>query len=362
VTNIQRVAAFFVRAKHWQIFLLIVGVGWVVGGFTLYPAFARARSPEEVLRASVPFEIAIILSMLFFVAWLWSMGSLLSSFARPALRMRQGFFRFATGYAAVYMFVFFAAFDSANPVFLVALIPLHFFAFFCVFYDLYFASKSLALAETGKPVFFSDYAGAFFLLWFFPIGIWFIQPRINRLCGSTRENVSGSGSLGTGTQMSGYVSENQTAPPVYAGFWRRFAAMLIDGTVIFFPVFILFFFAFVVLWRLTAGNGGAASAGVFTILVAMILLAPWLYFSLLESSRWQSTVGKSALRLYVADVHGHRLSRRRSMGRNLAKFVSTVTLGVGYLMCGFTSRKQALHDIIARSVVLRRTSATKISH
>jgi hypothetical protein len=45
-----------------------------------------------------------------------------------------------------------------------------------MFYNLYFVSKNLVVAETGKPASFHDYAGPFFLIWFFPIGIWFIQP------------------------------------------------------------------------------------------------------------------------------------------------------------------------------------------
>lgn len=61
------------------------------------------------------------------------------------------------------------------------MIPFHLFAMVCMFYDLYFVSKSLVLAETSKPVSFYDYAGPFFLLWFFPLGIWVIQSRINRL-------------------------------------------------------------------------------------------------------------------------------------------------------------------------------------
>ena len=74
----------------------------------------------------------------------------------------------------------------------------------------------------------------------------------------------------------------------------------------------------------------------------------------LETSHWQATIGKSALRLYVTDIDGHRLSRGRSMGRNLAKCLSTLTLGVGYLMSGFTARRQTLHDLIAHCLVVRR--------
>jgi hypothetical protein len=72
-------------------------------------------------------------------------------------------------------------FLNPNPSMIAVILPLHFFAMFCLFYDLYFVSKNLVMVETGKRVTFYDYAGPFFLIWFFPIGIWFIQPRINRL-------------------------------------------------------------------------------------------------------------------------------------------------------------------------------------
>jgi len=52
---------------------------------------------------------------------------------------------------------------------------------FSLLYNVYFVSKTLVQAETGKPASFYDYAGPFFLLWFFPVGVWFTQPRINRL-------------------------------------------------------------------------------------------------------------------------------------------------------------------------------------
>jgi hypothetical protein len=52
---------------------------------------------------------------------------------------------------------------------------------FCLFYSVRFVSKSLTLAETCKPASFYEYAGPFFLIWFYPIGVWLVQPRVNRL-------------------------------------------------------------------------------------------------------------------------------------------------------------------------------------
>jgi hypothetical protein len=64
-----------------------------------------------------------------------------------------------------------------------------------MFYNLYFVAKTLVLAETGKSASFYNYAGPFFLIWFFPIGVWFVQPRINRLYSEKRiaEPIGGGG-------------------------------------------------------------------------------------------------------------------------------------------------------------------------
>ena len=109
------------------------------------------------------------------------MGSFLNSIAPLELRLKMRFFRFALVYPALYLLLFATAFESNKLVLTLLIFPLHFFAMFCLFYNLHFVSKSLVTVETGKPALFYNYAGPFFLLWFFPIGIWIIQPRINRL-------------------------------------------------------------------------------------------------------------------------------------------------------------------------------------
>ncbi len=183
------IARFFLRAKHWQIFLLLVGVSFV--GDVVFVASSIstiAQSPKDFGKIGLPFGFLTALFMCCFLGWFWSMGSFLSSIVEPSLRLKMGFFRFALVYPGLYIFVFMALFQSSttNPALVAIIFPLHFFAMFCLFYDLYFVSKSLVLAETNKPVSFYDYAGPFFLIWFFPIGVWFTQPRINRLYAERR--------------------------------------------------------------------------------------------------------------------------------------------------------------------------------
>ena len=94
--------------------------------------------------------------------------------------------------------------------------------------------------------------------------------------------------------------------------------------------------------------------GGLTLLGVLLTLA---YFSLLESSRWQATLGKRVCRLRVTDLGGGRIGLGRAIGRNLAKFVSWFVLGIGFLMVAGTRRKQGLHDLMADTLVVRRRPA-----
>ncbi len=184
------ISSLFLRAKHWQIFLLLVGVG-LVGDIVLAASSisTTAQSPEDFGKVSLRFGFVTVPFMICFLGWFWSMGSFLSSIVRPALRLNTKFFHFALVYPGLYIFVFIALFQTFTtyPALLAIILPLHFFAIFCIFYGLYFVSKSLVMAETSRSVSFYDYAGPFFLIWFFPLGVWFTQPRINRLY-ETRRN------------------------------------------------------------------------------------------------------------------------------------------------------------------------------
>lgn len=79
----------------------------------------------------------------------------------------------------------------------------------------------------------------------------------------------------------------------------------------------------------------------------------WIYEAILESSSKQATVGKMALGLKVTDLNGNRISFARATGRHFAKVLSGMILLIGFFMAGFTDRKQALHDMIAGTLVLR---------
>jgi uncharacterized RDD family membrane protein YckC len=149
----------------------------------------------------------------------------------------------------------------------------------------------------------------------------------------------------------------------YAGFWLRFVAAIIDGLLLYFVGMILFlpFAASMGMGMRGMMTGRPPNLeGLLPMIHAMIRITllrtvlHWLYYSLLESSAWQGTLGKKALGLEVTDLDGNRISFGRATGRFFAKIISSIILFIGYIMAGFTEKKQALHDILAGTLVIRK--------
>jgi uncharacterized RDD family membrane protein YckC len=154
----------------------------------------------------------------------------------------------------------------------------------------------------------------------------------------------------------------------YAGFWLRFLALLIDNVVLGLG-FVLVLIPLIFLTGLGTvlgefhANQDMNDVGIFMLVGLVLLLATvslmltWLYHALLESSEWQATVGKKALGLVVTDMAGQRVSFGRSTGRHFGKVLTNLVPAlIGYIMAGFTEKKQALHDMMAGCLVLRRNS------
>lgn len=95
----------------------------------------------------------------------------------------------------------------------------------------------------------------------------------------------------------------------------------------------------------------AAAMGTVWILAMIIQI---LYFTFMESSKYQATVGKLALGLMVTDVNGAKLDFTKALVRNLCRIISNITMLIGYIIAGFTEKKQALHDIIAGTLVVKK--------
>jgi len=139
---------------------------------------------------------------------------------------------------------------------------------------------------------------------------------------------------------------------MYAGFWLRFAAYLIDSILlglIFFPLGL----GLGLIMGATGNNQNPElMLGLNGGLNMVSLVVTWLYSSLLESSSWQGTVGKKLIGLRVTDLDGRRISFGRATGRHFGKILSGLICLVGFIMAAFTEKHQALHDQLAGTLVL----------
>jgi uncharacterized RDD family membrane protein YckC len=151
----------------------------------------------------------------------------------------------------------------------------------------------------------------------------------------------------------------QFSGPIYAGFWVRFLAALIDGIILqVASVIIVLPIAFVLgIAAATSGNAEAASSLGTGVGVLVSLVVQWIYEAGFLSSAKQATPGKMALNLVVADENGAKISFARASGRHFGKYLSALILLIGYLIQPFTAKRQALHDLLAGTlVVVRRPS------
>ena len=154
----------------------------------------------------------------------------------------------------------------------------------------------------------------------------------------------------------------------YSGFWRRVGASLLDSLVLgmltspiggivtissanFSPESMMGMSEDQVFAMMLPIMGMAAVAAFISFIIQM------LYFAMMESSKYQATLGKMALGIIITDTDGLRISFGRALGRNLGKMVSSLILMIGYIMVAFTSRKQGLHDLMAGTLVIKKESS-----
>jgi len=140
----------------------------------------------------------------------------------------------------------------------------------------------------------------------------------------------------------------------FAGFWIRLCAYVIDSIIL---IIIIFALAFCFGFYLGFSNPGisrfAFDSPAFMVLFWIIsLILSWVYFAFQESSSRQATLGKQAVGVVVTDLNGNRLTLGKATGRWLAKILSGLILCIGYIMIGFTDKKQGLHDYLVGTYVI----------
>ncbi|MBN2367149.1 MAG: RDD family protein [Calditrichaeota bacterium] len=144
----------------------------------------------------------------------------------------------------------------------------------------------------------------------------------------------------------------------YAGFWIRFVAAFIDGIILTIVEYAILFFLIFATDVSYSGNlfypqyNYQYYGGMFVFWILISILISWVYYAYQESSPKQATIGKQAVGIVVTDLEFHQITFGKATGRFFAKILSVIVLFIGYVMIGFTEKKQGLHDMLVGTYVV----------
>ncbi len=199
------------KAKHWHLFLLIVGIpflvyiGWLVSFITeiMDTAFYESNEfPVDMFNGIITMMLLMMIPVAVQYAWFWSMGIGLQKKLPDGMKMNVGlfkaFFIIPIVYFLLYMLFTVSFFGSIENIEqleyiedfenfglfiggMLLFVGLSFFVTFCTFYQYWFIAKTVKSAQLQKEVKFGEFVGEFFLLWFSFVGVWIIQPVVNKL-------------------------------------------------------------------------------------------------------------------------------------------------------------------------------------
>lgn len=193
------------RAKHWQLFTLTFGLPMlfqIILMISIFSDLADNREPNAASMITI-FSILAFFMVIFasvYYGWIWSVATGFQSEIPKYIRMNITLFKLFFFFPLVYLLLFVIIFilligtisvpgPRTDPGIIPSFLPLvfifHIFSMFCIFYTFYFTAKTIKTAELQRDVNFSEFAGEFFMIWFYPIGIWILQPKINKLVKST---------------------------------------------------------------------------------------------------------------------------------------------------------------------------------
>ena len=183
---LESVVRLFLRLKAWQLFILLMGPG-VLGFWLIHDA----TSVEEFEKAYEKIGHINNIAAGIYFCWIFSIGY--SANNKVAFELRKSAIPFTlgllyiAGYSLFMQSILGVSGDiSASENFSIIL-PFHLLAIFGALYAFWFAAQQFAAIKEGRKVRFGDFSRLFLSIWFFPIGVWYFQPQVNRLLGGKSE-------------------------------------------------------------------------------------------------------------------------------------------------------------------------------
>ena len=176
--------ALFTKSKHYQIFIAYLGISLLVNFL-----FAKPPKNDGLFEMQgpplSPWVFVVAISTL--ALWLWSIGTYSYRQVENIVQWKKGLFNFTSFYPILYVSYLSYELDvyeleNFTPELFQMIMIAHTALMFCLLYNSMFAARAFKTAETGRVAKFQDYAGEFFMILFYIIGFWILQPRVNKLC------------------------------------------------------------------------------------------------------------------------------------------------------------------------------------
>jgi hypothetical protein len=182
----------FLKAKHWQLFLMTFGIPMIfqiVMMGSIFSNWGSGKNPDPSFMFNYMkfFPLMMVIFIGVFFGWFWSVAIGLQSKIPQDVKMKVKKFKIFFFSPLIYFLLILSFFiitmngSEPNLAIFAIIVPLHLYSMFCMFYTLYFVAKTFKTVELQREVSFSDFAGEFFMIWFFPIGVWIVQPKINKM-------------------------------------------------------------------------------------------------------------------------------------------------------------------------------------
>lgn len=181
---------FLLRIKHWQLFCLYLPIPILI----VIAGMIAAAAMESYTVMISAFVLATSIHGIAQLGWMFQVALFCNKKLPPEVHMNLNVFRFFFFFPLMYFAAFFGFIsikvyteDFGNLFHFLMIIPLHLFAMFCIIFITYFVAKSIKTVELQRKVTFGDFVGEFFLIMFFVVGIWILQPKINNLAEQKNE-------------------------------------------------------------------------------------------------------------------------------------------------------------------------------
>lgn len=192
------------KAKHWQLFLFVYGLPLlytiVLLCYMVQSIIKNNAFGVDVISNYSKFSLLfVIIPVLLLLCWFWSVVEGLNNKLRNELKLRTSKLKISIMILASYTVtisifilmvmnswdhdkIFYTSLSNEVYIYILTIFfILNILILFCLLFSIHLVAKIIKTTELQKKVNFSDYVGEFILIWLFPIGVWFIQPRINNL-------------------------------------------------------------------------------------------------------------------------------------------------------------------------------------